>query len=37
MPFEGASKGGKRYGAGQGRLSTRSFQKGSENGERTEK
>ena len=32
MPFDGALSGGKRYGAGQSRLSPSSFQKGSENG-----
>ena len=37
MPFDGASSGGKRYGAGQRRLSPGSFLKGSENLERTGK
>ena len=36
MPFDGASTGGKRYGAGQGHLSPGSFQKDSENREMTE-
>ena len=37
MPFDGASSGGKCYGAGQRHLSPGdSFQKGSENRERTE-
>ena len=37
MPFDGASSGGKRYGAGQRHLSPGSFQNGSENRERTDK
>ena len=37
MPFDGTSSGGKCYGAGRRRLSHGSFQKGLENGERTEK
>ena len=37
MPFDGTSSGEKCYGAGRRRLSHGSFQKGSENRERTEK
>jgi len=37
MPLDGTSSGGKCYGAGRRRLSPGSFQKGSENRERTEK
>ena len=36
MPFDGASSGGKRYGAGQRHIFPGSFQKGSENREKTE-
>ena len=37
MPFDGTSSGGKCYSAARRRLSPGSFQKGSENRERTEK
>ena len=37
MPFDGTSSGGKCYDTGRRQLSFGSFQKGSENRERTEK
>ena len=37
MPFDGASSGGKCYGAERRRLSPGNFQKGLENRERTAK